>query len=142
MLVADGVSPLMCIAPARTPNTVHARHEAWCCMKSYDHAPSRIVRRPSAVSASLLSTPALDVDLHVALTRPAAHIVMATIFVRVSFWEERVAVDVLVAEGQMGPGADASALAAAQALALRRTPAACREFVRQAMTVAMGFCRN
>lgn len=112
-------------------------------MKSYDHAPSRrIVRRPSAVSASLLSTPALDVDLHVALARPVAHIVMATIFVRVSFWEERIAIDVLVAEGQMWPGADASALAAAQALALRRTPAACREFVRQAMTVVMDFCPN
>ena len=81
-------------------------------------------------------------DLRVALTRRVADIVMATISVRVSFWKERIAVEMLVAERQMSPGADASALAATQALALRRTPAACREFVRQALTVAMRFCPN
>jgi len=106
-------------------------------MEPYKRLPSpRIVRRPSAVSTSLLSTPALDVDLHVALARPRPDVVIATTFVRVSFHEERVAVTLVVSEREVTPDADASALAAAQALALRRNPAACQEFVRQAITAA------
>lgn len=133
----------MWISPPRALDTERRRHEAWCRMEPYDRAPSpRLVRRPSAVSTSLLSTPAFDVDLHVVLTRPRADVVTVTTFVRVSFQEERIAVDLFVAEGQVASGANASALAATQAFALRRTPAACREFVRQAMTVAMGFCPN
>jgi hypothetical protein len=112
-------------------------------MEPYDRPRScRLVRHPSAVSTSLLSTPALDVDLHVALTRPVAGIVTATTFVRVSFQAERIAVDLFVAERPMAPGADASALAVAQALALRRAPAACREFVRQATAAATALCPN
>ncbi len=118
-------------------------HEASCPMEPYDRAPSaRLVRRPSAVSTSLLSTPAIDVDLHLVLTRPLADVVTATIFVRVSFHEERIAVDLFVSERQVASGADASALAAAQALALRRNPAACREFVRQAIAAATALCPN
>ena len=133
----------MWISPPRALDTERRRHEAWCRMEPYDRAPSpRIVRHPLAVSTSLLSTPAFDVDLHVVLTRPRADVVTATTFVRVSFQEERIAVDLFVAEGQVASGADASALATAQALALRRAPAACRQFVRQAMAVAMRFCPN
>jgi len=51
-------------------------------------------------------------------------------------------VDLFVSERQVASGADASALAAAQALALRRHPAACREFVRQAITAAAAPCPN
>ena len=50
-------------------------------MEPYKRVPSpRIVRRrPSAVSTSLLSTSALDVDLHLALARPLPDVVTATI---------------------------------------------------------------
>ena len=133
----------MWISPPRALDTERRRHEAWCRMEPYDRAPSpRIVRHPLAVSTSLLSTPAFDVDLHVVLTRPRADVVTATTFVRVSFQEERIAVDLFVAEGQVASGADASALAAAQALALRRAPAACRQFVRQAIAAATALCPN
>jgi hypothetical protein len=97
---------------------------------------SRIVRRPSAVSTSLLSTPALDVDLHLVLAHPLPDIVIATTFVRVSFHEERVAVELSVSEREAPPDADAVALAAAEAIALQWDPAACREFVRRAIAVA------
>jgi hypothetical protein len=127
----------------RTLDNGRRCHEASCPMEPYDRAPSpRLVRRPSAVSASLLSTPALDLDLHLVLTRPLADVVTATTSVRVSFHEERIAVDLLVSSCQVASGAVASALAAAQALTLRRTPAACREFVRQAMAAATAFCPN
>lgn len=112
-------------------------------MEPYDRAPSpRIVRRPSAVSTSLLSTPALDMDLHLVLTRSLPDVVTATTFVRVSFHEERIAVDLFVSEREVVSDADASALAAAQALALRRNPATCREFVRQAVAAATALCPN
>ncbi|MGH7341734.1 MAG: hypothetical protein ACREKH_14675 [Candidatus Rokuibacteriota bacterium] len=112
-------------------------------MQPYNRAPSpRLVRRPSAVSTSLLSTPALDVDLHLVLTRRLADVFIATTFVRLSFQKERIAVDLFVAERRVASGADASALAAAEALVLRRTPAACREFVRQAIAAAMALCPN
>jgi len=127
----------------RTLGTERRCHEALCPMESYDRAPSpRLVRRPSAVSTSLLSTPALDVDLHVVLTRPLADVVTAITFVRVSFHEEGIAVALFLAERQVASGADASELAAAQALALRRTPAVCREFVRQAIAPATALCPN
>jgi hypothetical protein len=96
----------------------------------------RIVRRPSAVSTSVLSTPALDVDLHLVLARPLPDIVIATTFVRVSFHEERVAVELSVSEREVAPDADATALAAVEVSALRRDPAAYREFVRWAIAVA------
>lgn len=106
-------------------------------MKPHKRVPSpRIVRRPSAVSTSLLSTPALDVDLHLVLARSFPDIVTATTFVRVLFHEERVAVELSVSEHQVDGDADATALAATQALALQRDPAACREFVRQAISAA------
>ncbi|MGQ0722843.1 MAG: hypothetical protein ACT4PE_14930 [Candidatus Eiseniibacteriota bacterium] len=113
-------------------------------MESYKRVPSsRIVRRrPTAVSTSLLSMPAVDVDLHVVLARPLPDVITATTFVRVSFHEERVVVELCVCERQVEPDADASALAATQALALRRNPAACREFVRQAITVATAVSPN
>jgi len=114
-------------------------------MEPYKRVPSpRIVRRrPSAVSTSLLSTPALDVDLHLALARPLPDVVTATIFVRVSFHAERIAVELSVSERQVVESdADASALVAAQAVALRRNPAACGEFVRQAIAAATALCPN
>src|SRR5438552_3472975 len=83
-------------------------------------------------STSVLSTPAIDVDLHVILARPLSDVVTATTFVRVAFHEERIAVDLFVCERQVASDADAPALAAAQALAMRRNPASCREFIRQA----------
>jgi hypothetical protein len=106
-------------------------------MKPYKRVPSpAIVRRPSAVSTSLLSTPAVDVDLHLVLARPLRGAVVAITFVRVSFHEERIAVELSVSERQVDPDADASVLAAEQAIALGRDPAACREFIRQAITTA------
>ena len=106
-------------------------------MKPDKRVPSpAIVRRPSAVSTSLLSTPAVDVDLHLVLARPLRGLVAATTFVRVSFHEERIAVELSVSERQVEPDADASVLAAEQAIALGRDPAACREFIRQAITTA------
>jgi hypothetical protein len=106
-------------------------------MKPDKHvSSSRIVRRPSAVSTSLLSTPALDVDLHLVLARPLDYIVIAATFVRVSFHDERVAVELSVSEREVAPDADATALAAVEVSALRRDPAACREFVRRAIAVA------
>ena len=127
----------------RTLRTERRCHEVASPMEPYKRVPSpRIVRRPSAVSTSLLSTPAFDVDLHLVLTRPLPDVVTATTFVRVSFHEERIAVDLFVSEREVASGADASALAAAQALALRRNPAACREFVRQAVAAATALCPN
>jgi hypothetical protein len=41
-----------------------------------------------------------------------------------------------VSEREVAPDADATALAAAEAIALQRDPAACREFVRRAIAVA------
>ena len=79
----------------------------------------------------------MDLDLHVVLSRRLPDVVIATTFVRVSFHEERIALDVLVSEGPIASGIDASALAAAQAFALRRNPAACRELIREAITAAM-----
>lgn len=112
-------------------------------MEPYDRVPSpRLVRHPAAVSTSLLSTPAVDVDLHLVLMRPAPDVVTATSFVRVSFHEERIAVDLFVSERQVASDADAPALAAAQALALRRNPAPCREFVRQAIDAATALYQN
>jgi hypothetical protein len=108
-----------------------------------DRAPSpRIVHRPSAVSTSLLSTRALDLDLHLVLARPRPDVATATTFVRVSFHEEQITIDVFVSEREVAPGADAARLVAAQALALRRDPAACREFVRQAIAAATALCAN
>ena len=105
--------------------------------------PSTLRRhRPSVVSTSLLSTPALDVDLHLALARPRLDVVTATVFVRVSFHAERIAVELSVSRREVASDADASALAAAQAVALRRNPAACREFVRQAIAAATVLCPN
>jgi hypothetical protein len=102
-----------------------------------DRLPSsRIVRRPSAVSTSLLSTRALDLDLHLVLTRPRPDLATAITIARVSFHEEQIAIDVFVSERQVAPGADAARLVAAQALALWRDPAACREFIRQAIAAA------
>ena len=113
-------------------------------MESHPRVPSRPIvhRRPRAVSTSLLSTPALDVDLHVVLARPRPNAVVATTFVRVSFHEERVVVELAVSERPVEGDADASVLAVAQARALRRTPAACRAFVRQAISVATAVCPN
>ncbi len=113
-------------------------------MEPYKRLPSpRIVhRRPSAVSTSLLSTPALDVDLHLALARPLPDVVTATVFVRVSFHAERIAVELSVSRREVASDADASALAAAQAVALRRNPAACRKFVRQGIAAATVLCPN
>ena len=113
-------------------------------MEPYKRVPSpRIVRRrPSAVSTSLLSTPALDVDLHLVLARPLPDVVTATVFVRVSFHAERIAVELSVSERQVEFDADASALVAAQAVALRRNPAACRKFVRQGIAAATVLCPN
>jgi len=76
------------------------------------------------------------VDLHVVLARPLPDVVTATSFVRVTFHEERIAVDLFVCERQVASGADAPALAAAQALAVRRNPASCRQFIRQAIRAA------
>ena len=134
----------MLIFLPRTLRMERHRHEVSCPMEPYKRLPSpRIVhRRPSAVSTSLLSTPALGVDLHLVLARPLPDVVTATIFVRVSFHEERIAVELSVSERQVESDADASALAAAQALALRRNPAACREFVRQAIAAATSLCPN
>src|SRR5437870_13897980 len=110
-------------------------------MEPYDRVPlPRIGGRPSAVSTSVLSTPALDVDLHLVLARPLPDVVTATTFVRVSFHEERIAVELSVSERQVESDADASPPAAAQALALRRNPAACGEFVRQAIAPATVLC--
>ena len=112
-------------------------------MEPYDRVPlSRIGGRPSAVSTSVLSTPAIDVDLHVVLARPLPDVVTATTFVRVTFHEERIAVDLFVCERQVASGADAPALAAAQALAVRRNPASCREFIRRAITAATAIGPN
>ncbi len=112
-------------------------------MVPYDRVPSRrIVRRPLAVSTSLLSTPALDLDLHLVLTRQRPDIARATTFVRVSFDEEQIAIDLFVSESEVASGADDALLVAAQALALRRDPAACREFVSQAIAAATAFRRN
>jgi hypothetical protein len=112
-------------------------------MEPDDRVPSfRIVRRSSAVSTSLLSTPALDVDLHLVLTRRLPDVVTATTFVRVSFHEERIAVDLFASDREVASGVDAAALAAAEARALRRNSAACREFVRQAIGAATAFCPN
>ncbi len=112
-------------------------HEASCPMLPDDRLPSpRIVRRPSAVSTSLLSTPALDLDLHLVLRRPQPDVVTAATFVRVSFHEELIAIDLCVSEREVAPDTDAALLVAVQALALRRDPAACREFVRQAIAAA------
>ena len=106
-------------------------------MEPYDHVPPpRIVRRPLAVSTSLLSTSAVDLDLHVVLTRPLPDAAVATTFVRVSFHEERVAIDLLVSEREVASDADAAALAAAEAFDLRRDSVACREFIRQATATA------
>lgn len=127
----------------RTLPAERRRHEASCPMEPYDRVPSpRLVRHPAAVSTSLLSTPAVDLDLHLVLTRPAPDVVTATSFVRVSFHEERIAVDLFVSERQVASGADASALVAAQALALRRNSAPCREFVRQAIDAATALYPN
>ena len=128
----------------RTLRTERRRHEVSSPMEPYKRVPSpRIVRRrPSAVSTSLLSTSALDVDLHLALARPLPDVVTATIFVRVSFHAERIAVELSVSERQVEFDADASALVAAQAVALRRNPAACGEFVRQAIAAATALCPN
>ena len=127
----------------RTLRTERRCHEASCPMEPYNRVPPpRLVRRPSAVSTSLLSTLALDVDLHLVLTRLLPDVVIVTTFVRVSFHEERIAVDLFVSERQVASDADASALAGAQALALRRNPAACREFVRQAVAAATALCPN
>ena len=119
-------------------------HEVPSPMEPYKRLPwPRIVRhRPSVVSTSLLSTPALDVDLHLVLARPLPDVVTATIFVRVSFHAERIAVELSVSRREVASDADASALAAAQAVALRRNPAACREFVRQAIAAATALCPN
>ncbi len=112
-------------------------------MKPDKRVPSpRIVRRPSAVSTSLLSTHAVDVDLHLVLARPLPDVVTAATFVRVCFHEERIAIEMCVSERQVEGDADASALAAAQAVALRHNPAACQEFVRQAITAATVLCPN
>jgi hypothetical protein len=89
-----------------------------------------------AVSTSLLSTPTVDVDLHLALARPLRDVVIATTSVRVAFHEERIAVELPVSQREVESDADASMLAAVEALALRRDPAACREFIRQAITAA------
>lgn len=106
-------------------------------MEPYDRVPvRRSVGRPSAVSTSLLSTPALDVDLHLALRRPRPDVVIATTVVRVSFHEDRIAVGLFVSERRVASGADATALAAAEALALQRHPGAVRDFVRRAITAA------
>jgi len=112
-------------------------------MEPYDRVPlARIGGRPSAVSTSVLSTPAIDVDLHVVLAGPLPDVVTATTFVRVTFHEERIAVDLFVCERQVASGADAPALAAAQALAVRRNPASCRQFIRQAITAATAIGPN
>ena len=127
----------------RTLPAERRRYEASCPMEPYDRVPlPRIVGRPSAVSTSLLSTSAIDLDLHLVLARPAPDIVTATTFVRVSFHEERIAVDLFVSERQVASDADAPALVAAQALALRRNPAACAEFVRQATDAATALYPN
>lgn len=119
----------------------HRRHEVSRPM-DYDRAPSSRIVRPSAVSTSLLSTPAIDLDLHLVLTRRLPDVVTATTFVRVSFHEERIAVDLPVSEREVASDVDASVLAAAQALALRRNPVACREFVTHAITAATALCAN
>ena len=127
-----------------TLRTERRCHEVPSPMEPYKRLPSpRIVRhRPSVVSTSLLSTPALDVDLHLALARPLPDVVTATVFVHVSFHAERIAVELSVSRREVASDADASALAAAQAVALRRNPAACGEFVRQAIAAATALCPN
>ena len=127
----------------RTLRAERRRHEVPCPMTPDDRIPSpRIVRRPSAVSTSLRSTPALDLDLHLVLTRQRPDVARATTFVRVSFHEEQIAIDLFVSEREVTPGADAALLVAAQALAWRRDPAACRQFVRQAIATATAFRQN
>jgi hypothetical protein len=127
----------------RALRTERRRDEVSCRMKPDKRvSSSRIGRRPSAVSTSLLSTPAVDVDLHVVLARRRLDVVTATTFVRVAFHEERVAVELSVSERQVSPDTDASVLAAAQAVAQRRDPAACREFIRRAITVATATSPN
>ena len=112
-------------------------------MEPYDRVPlSGIGGRPLAVSTSVLSTPAIDVDLHIVLARPLPDVVTATTFVRVTFHEERIAVDLFVCERQVASGTDAPALAAAQALAVRRNPASCRKFIRQAIRAATAIGPN
>jgi hypothetical protein len=98
--------------------------------------------RPSAVSTSLLSTAGVDVDLHLVLARSLRDVLTAITFVRVSFREEQIAVDLCVSRHQVASDAAASELVAAQALALRRNPAACREFVRRATAAVTIFCPN
>src|SRR5204862_1059997 len=110
---ARGPFRLILIFFPRTLRTERRCHE--CPMEPYDRGPlSRLGGRPSAVSTSVLSTPAIDVDLHVVLARPLPDVVTATTFVRVTFHEERIAVDLFVCERQVASGADAPALAAAQ----------------------------
>jgi hypothetical protein len=133
----------MSILLPRTLSMERRRYEVSCRMEPYQRVPSpRIVCRPSAVSTSLLSTPALDVDLHLALARPLPGIVVATTFVRVSFHAERIAIELSVSKRQVASDADASALAAAEAVVLGRDPAACREFVRQAIRAATAVSPN
>jgi hypothetical protein len=61
-------------------------------MEPHDRVPvpRLVVGRPSAVSTSLLSMQALDVDLHVILARPRPDVVTATTVARVAFHEERI----------------------------------------------------
>jgi hypothetical protein len=109
-------------------------------MEPYDRVP--LQGRLSAVSTSLLSTPGIDVDLHLVLARPLPDVLSAITFVRVSFPEERIAVDLFVSGRQVASDAAASELVAAQALALRRNPTACLEFVRRATAAATILCPN
>ena len=112
-------------------------------MNPHSHAPSpQAVRRPSAVSTSLWSTPAIDVDLHLVLTRERRGIARAVTFVRVSLYEDQIAIELFVSEREVAPGTDVARLAASQALALRRHPAFCREFVSQAIMAATAFSQN